>query len=101
MRPARYLHDGQRAALRGAHAAGFQGQPIDLALEYACQRAVPFRAAPDLPFGPQRQRAQFRHLGMIGGRAIGQRQATGVEDAGLGAQPRQDARGFFSQQAAI
>ena len=99
--PPRHLHDGQRAALRRPHAAALQRHPVDLAFMMPRHGAVALRADPDLAFGPQRQRAQFRDLGMVGGDAVRQRQAARVEDPGLGAHVPQQARGLLGQEAAV
>ncbi|MNC55267.1 hypothetical protein D3C75_1047880 [compost metagenome] len=61
---------------------------------------MPFRRTPDLAFRPLHQLTQFLDLGVGDGRIVGQRQTGGIEDARLGAEVLQQARGFFDQQAA-
>lgn len=57
---------------------------------------MPFRAHPDLAFGPLRKLPEFLHLRMAGGRIIGKRQSARIEEANLGAEVLQQPAGLFA-----
>src|SRR3546814_1427634 len=59
LRSARNLHDGQGPALGRTHAAEFERQMVDLRFHDAGDLAVPFGAAPDHAFGPERMLAKL------------------------------------------
>jgi hypothetical protein len=59
------------------------------------------RRRPDHTLGPYSQLTQFLDLRVIVRGTIGLRQATRIEDPGLGTHLAQQARGLFGQQSAL
>ena len=59
------LHDCKRSALCRAQSLVGKRQVVDLRLHDTGNLAVAFRAAPDLPFRPERVFAKLLHRGMV------------------------------------
>lgn len=95
LRAAADLHDSQRLALCGAHAAKRQRYPVNLRFHDAGHGTVPFGRTPDHALGPGDKIAQLFHLRVIGLGIIRQGKARGAEGARLRPKTRQDAGSFL------